>query len=73
VLDDKGGTAGDGAPSIKRRDCNVPPFRPSQSPNQLTIRGADAPILALCRELLAAGLDPDTAAETYWRRVLRHG
>jgi len=27
-------------------------------------RGA-APVLALCRELLAAGLDPDTAMEVY--------
>jgi hypothetical protein len=31
------------------------------------------PILALCRELLAAGVDPDTATDTYRRTVLRHG
>src|SRR5215475_6732494 len=30
----------------------------------ITARGA-APVLALCRELLAAGLDPDTAMEVY--------
>jgi hypothetical protein len=30
------------------------------------------PILALVRELLAAGLDPDTATETYRRRMVRH-
>jgi hypothetical protein len=31
-----------------------------------------APVLALCRELLAAGLDPDAATETYRRRMVRH-
>jgi hypothetical protein len=69
MLESEGGATGDGAPSIKRRHCNVPPFKISPPTNQPTIRAqrarASAPVLALCRELLAAGLDPDAATEAY--------
>jgi hypothetical protein len=32
--------------------------------------GSSAPVLALCRSLIAAGLDPDAALEVYRRGVL---
>jgi hypothetical protein len=81
MLKNEGGVGGDDAPSIKRRDCNVPPFKASSPTNQPTICAeivgsdscsalgiearASAPVLALCRNLLAAGLDPDAAVEAY--------
>jgi hypothetical protein len=86
MLENKGGAGGDGAPSIKRQDCNVPPFKTSLPTNQQPIRAeivgenrasalgiearASAPVLALCRQLLAAGLDPDQALEVYRGAIL---
>jgi hypothetical protein len=35
----------------------------------LTVR-ANAPVLAMCRQLLAVGLDPDTAMEVYRGAIL---
>ncbi len=36
---------------------------------QVTVSGR-APVLALCRELIAAGIDPDTARSVYRRGLL---
>jgi hypothetical protein len=90
VLDNEGDAAGGGAPSIKRQDSNIAPFKASPPEIQARVDpaiehaivraeivGSDycsalgieartsAPVLALCRELLAAGLDPDAAVEAY--------
>jgi hypothetical protein len=70
MLENKGGAGGDGAPSKKRQDSNILPLKASPPRNQLIRAGADAPILILCRELLAAGLAPDAAVETF-RQVHR--
>jgi hypothetical protein len=70
MLEKERGATGDDTPSKWQDGNNNPPFNKLPPTNQLIRAGADAPILALCRELLAAGLSPDSATETY-RRGLR--
>jgi hypothetical protein len=81
MLENERGASGDGAPTRFRWAGNdrslsnklPPPLQPiraeivgSDSCSALGIEArASAPVLALCRNLLAAGLDPDAAVEAY--------
>jgi hypothetical protein len=65
---------------MSKIDCFAPPRNSFSTANVNCPKSsgqffadAPAPILALCKELLEAGVDPDGAAEIYWRGVQRHG
>jgi hypothetical protein len=57
------GATGDGTPTKWQASNDSSPFTKLPPPLQPIRAGADAPVPALCRELLAAGLDPDAAVE----------
>src|SRR5262245_10107645 len=51
--------------AASRRNSSLPLYAKLIGDDTCTATGITAPALALCRQLLAAGLDPDQALEVY--------
>jgi len=51
--------------AASRRSSSLPLYAKLIGDDTCTATGITAPALALCRQLLAAGLDPDQALEVY--------